>query len=147
MFIYLLRGDLPWQNIRIADKRIKYELIKKKKTEITLEELCKDIPSEFVTYMKKVRKLKFEQTPDYKGLRSLLKDLFYRNEFEYDYNYDWMIKQRKDKMRDSPQKPAPMRREAIMTVDESRAANYTSLPRFHESLSFGEAQDCESPGK
>ena len=74
-------------------------MIKTKKTEMSLEELCQDIPIEFVKYMKKVRALKFEERPDYDGLRLIFKDLFYRNGFEYDYNYDWMIKQRRDRLR------------------------------------------------
>ena len=42
--------------------------------------------------MERVRALKFEERPDYDGLRLIFKDLFYAHEFEYDYNYDWMIK-------------------------------------------------------
>ena len=64
-----------------------------------LEELCYNLPTEFITYMERVRALKFEERPDYDDLRLLFKDLFYRNGFEYDYNYDWMIKQRKDRLR------------------------------------------------
>lgn len=90
--IYFLRGDLPWQGVKVADKKAKYEMIKSKKTDMPLEELCYDLPKEFVIYMEKVRALKFEERPDYDDLRLLFKDLFYRNGFEYDYNYDWMIK-------------------------------------------------------
>lgn len=99
VMIYFLRGELPWQGVKVADKKAKYEMIKGKKTEMSLEELCQDLPAEFVTYMKKVRALKFEERPDYDDLRLLFKDLFYRNGFEYDYNYDWMIKQRRDRLR------------------------------------------------
>ena len=48
--------------------------------------------------MQKVREMSFEEKPDYKGLRNLFKDLLYSNELDYDYNYDWLIKQRSDKV-------------------------------------------------
>jgi len=37
------------------------------------------------------RNLKFEDKPDYAYLRSLLKDLFAKLGFEWDYEYDWTI--------------------------------------------------------
>ena len=49
--------------------------------------------------MERVRQIKFEERPDYDNLRLLFKDLFYRNGYEYDYNYDWMKKQRKDRLK------------------------------------------------
>ena len=64
-----------------------------------LEELCEKIPYEFVTYMQQVRDLAFDERPDYDALRQIFKDLFYRSGFEYDYNYDWMKKQRLDRLR------------------------------------------------
>lgn len=66
---------------------------------MTLEELCGEIPAEFVTYMQAVRNMGFEERPDYDVLRAIFKDLFYRECFEYDYNFDWMKKQRRDRLR------------------------------------------------
>ena len=33
--------------------------------------------------------LKFEEDPNYDHLRQLLKDVFLRNKYDYDYNFDW----------------------------------------------------------
>jgi len=99
VLIYFLRGNLPWQGVKVVDKKAKYEMIKSKKTEMSLEDLCEGLPSEFIIFMNRVRQLKFEERPDYDNLRQLFKDLFYRNGFEYDYNYDWMKKQRKDRLK------------------------------------------------
>lgn len=49
------------------------------------------IPQEFITFMDYCREIKFEEKPDYNYLRRILKDLFNRNGFEYDYVYDWNI--------------------------------------------------------
>jgi len=35
------------------------------------------------------RDLKFEEKPDYNHLRKVLKELFSRMGYEYDYVYDW----------------------------------------------------------
>jgi hypothetical protein len=45
-----------------------------------------------VTYFNYCRKLKFEEKPDYAYLRKLFKDLFFRMGYEYDYNYDWILR-------------------------------------------------------
>ena len=42
------------------------------KEKISLEECCKDIPSEFADYMNYVRSLMFAEEPDYGYLRGLL---------------------------------------------------------------------------
>lgn len=36
-----------------------------------------------------MKKLSFEEKPDYNYLRNMFKDLFRKSGFEYDYNYDW----------------------------------------------------------
>lgn len=50
------------------------------------------------------RKINFEERPDYDRMRSLFKELFYSQGFEYDYNFDWIIKQRADKLKMLKQK-------------------------------------------
>lgn len=51
VLIYFMRGNLPWQGVKIVDKKQKYEMIRKKKSDMSLEELCDQINPEFVTYM------------------------------------------------------------------------------------------------
>ena len=45
-----------------------------KKIQTSSELLCKGFPVEFVKYLEYCKHLKFEDEPDYKFLRSLLKD-------------------------------------------------------------------------
>ena len=52
------------------------------------------------------RDIKFEEKPDYNYLRRILKDLFNRNGYEYDYVYDWNIID-KDKKKKRMQSGAP----------------------------------------
>ena len=48
VFMYFLRGSLPWQGLKAATKRQKYERISEKKMSTPIEELCKSFPCEFV---------------------------------------------------------------------------------------------------
>ncbi|XP_064617960.1 casein kinase I-like isoform X2 [Liolophura sinensis] len=89
VFMYFLRGSLPWQGLKAATKRQKYERISEKKMSTPIEELCKGFPSEFATYLNFCRSLRFDDKPDYSYLRQLYRNLFHRQGFTYDYVFDW----------------------------------------------------------
>lgn len=44
VLMYFLRGSLPWQGLKAATKRQKYERISEKKMSTPIEELCKSFP-------------------------------------------------------------------------------------------------------
>jgi casein kinase 1/casein kinase 1 epsilon len=89
VFIYFLKGALPWQNMKAKDIKEKYGKIKEKKIFTKIEELCKGLPEEFSQYCAYCRKIKFVDKPDYAYLRNLFKNLFQTMNYEYDYAYDW----------------------------------------------------------
>ena len=60
VLLYFLKGSLPWQGLPGKNKNQKYENIKKKKLETSLEELCNGQPREFKLFMEYCRSLKFE---------------------------------------------------------------------------------------
>lgn len=92
VLIYFAKGKLPWQNIKASTKEEKYKLIADVKLNTTADVLCKDLPTEFATYMNHVRNLGFEETPNYKSLRKLFRMLFLESGFDYDYHYGWIRK-------------------------------------------------------
>lgn len=47
---------------------------------------------EMATYLRYVRRLDFFEKPDYDYLRKLFTDLFDRNGYVFDYDYDWVGK-------------------------------------------------------
>ena len=47
VFMYFLRGSLPWQGLKAATKRQKYERISEKKMSTPIEELCKTFPCKY----------------------------------------------------------------------------------------------------
>jgi casein kinase 1 len=89
VFMYFLRGSLPWQGIRANTKKQKYQKIMEKKMATPIDLLCKGFPDEFRIYFEYCRALRFADKPDYSYLRRLFKDLALRNEIEYDGNFDW----------------------------------------------------------
>jgi len=89
--MYFNRGQLPWQGLKANGKKEKYEKIMEKKMSTPPELLCKGFPAEFVTYLNYCRSLRFEERPDYAYLRRLLKDLFFREGFQYDFVFDWTV--------------------------------------------------------
>ncbi|KAG9301455.1 hypothetical protein G9A89_018127 [Geosiphon pyriformis] len=91
VFMYFLRGGLPWQGLKAANNKQKYEKIGEKKQSTQIKELCEGFPEEFGIYLNYVRQLGFEENPDYDFLRELFtKVLKISNEVE-DGVYDWML--------------------------------------------------------
>ncbi|GHJ85385.1 hypothetical protein NliqN6_1787 [Naganishia liquefaciens] len=91
VFFYFLRGGLPWQGLKAATNKQKYEKIGEKKQTTPIPELCENYPQEFAIYLNYVRKLGFEEQPDYDFMRDLFtKALEGTGEVE-DGVYDWML--------------------------------------------------------
>jgi len=89
VLIYLLKGSLPWQGLRATNKREKYEYISEKKICTSVDILCKGLPIEFGIYLNYCRSLRFEDKPDYYYIRRLFRELFFRQGYKYDFNWDW----------------------------------------------------------
>ncbi|KAI0043246.1 kinase-like protein [Auriscalpium vulgare] len=91
VFMYFLRGGLPWQGLRAATNKQKYEKIGEKKQSTPIPELCEGFPEEFAIYMNYVRKLGFEENPDYDFLRELFSKVLKTAGETEDGVYDWML--------------------------------------------------------
>ncbi|KAL9612153.1 MAG: hypothetical protein Q9167_003232 [Letrouitia subvulpina] len=91
MFLYFLQGSLPWQGLKTRDQAEKDELILERKKTISTEDLCRNLPKEFITYFNYIRSLKFDEIPSYSYLRKIFRNLFVREGFDYDYVFDWTI--------------------------------------------------------
>jgi len=102
ILMYFLRGNLPWQGIDAKCREEKYRKIMEKKMVTTTEEICNGFPMEFLNYLNYCKALKFEDRPDYSYLKRMLKDLFVKQGFEYDYVFDWELLNYSASMRKEP---------------------------------------------
>uniref|UniRef100_G3U9D1 non-specific serine/threonine protein kinase n=1 Tax=Loxodonta africana TaxID=9785 RepID=G3U9D1_LOXAF len=93
MFMYFLRGSLPWQGLKADTLKERYQKIGDTKRATPIEVLCENFPEEMATYLRYVRRLDFFEKPDYDYLRKLFTDLFDRKGYLFDYEYDWIGKQ------------------------------------------------------
>ncbi|EEF48211.1 casein kinase, putative [Ricinus communis] len=84
-------GSLPWQGLKAATKKQKYDKICEKKLSTPIEVLCKSHPVEFASYLHYCHSLTFDQRPDYGFLKRLFRDLFAREGYEFDYVFDWTL--------------------------------------------------------
>ena len=65
MCIFLVKGSLPWQSIKIKDKKLKHKELNLQKESIQLGLLCSGLPSVFEEYLAVTRKLSFDDDAPY----------------------------------------------------------------------------------
>lgn len=75
VLIYLIKGELPWQNIVIENKSEKIVEVGKLKKTTKIRDICNDLPENMYKYLKYCYKLKFEEKPNYEKCRLLLENL------------------------------------------------------------------------
>lgn len=138
VLLYFLRGSLPWQGLKAATKKQKYDKICEKKLSTPIEALCKSHPVEFASYFHYCHSLTFDQRPDYGFLKRLFRDLFAREGYDFDYIFDWTILKYQQAQRTKPQPqlqprfspvPGGMSSRAIpMDVEKHQGTNDASYP-------------------
>jgi casein kinase 1 len=89
MFLYFLRGVLPWSGLDAKTQEEKYRLICHKKENTPLDDLCKGFPDGFKEYLAYTRALNFTQRPDYTKLHEMISGV--RSERTEDHDYQWFV--------------------------------------------------------
>ncbi|EFC37445.1 casein kinase [Naegleria gruberi] len=97
VLLYFLKGTLPWQGLTGNTKEDHYNNIYQKKKNIKIVNLCRGFPVEFATYLNYTRALKFCQEPDYTYIRNLFLNLFIREKYSLDYEWDWVVLEKKQR--------------------------------------------------
>ena len=97
IFIYFLKGKLPWQKIKAKDKEEKFKKILEKKLEISSNELCSGIPKEFEIFLDYAKNLKYDEKPEYNMLQDLLYKIMKNENYKNDYIFDWTLMDEQNK--------------------------------------------------
>jgi serine/threonine protein kinase len=89
IFIYFLRGSLPWQDVKHGSQQPKQRTPTDIKKNIPVGVLCEGCPPEIGRFLEYARALRFEEKPDYAYLRKLFHDLFIRQGYGDNNEFDW----------------------------------------------------------
>ena len=65
VIMYFIRGNLPWQGLKLKSNEDRYQKILEKKKEISTEELCAEYPKVFYEFVKYSKGLKYSEEPKY----------------------------------------------------------------------------------
>ena len=136
VFMYFLRGGLPWQGLKAATNKQKYEKIGEKKQTTLINQLCEGFPDQFSKYLSYVRNLGFEDTPDYDYLRGLFTEALKEAGEMEDGEYDWMKVKQDSSHRGWDKHPAQMHNPyakpgpSQVEMHASRAPNSHGQPRL-----------------
>lgn len=88
--VYMAKGCLPWQGLRAKKKDDRYKIILEKKKKISSEELCQDLPRQFKEFTNIIKKLQYEEDPNYSYYKRLFKSVLEEIHCEYDKYCDWL---------------------------------------------------------
>jgi len=91
VFLYFLRGSLPWQGFAVESKKEKYDMIKDYKIATQPEQLGSGFPVEFSKFLAYTRALRFDERPDYAYIKKLFRDRMVADKFRLDYVFDWVV--------------------------------------------------------
>ena len=86
ILIYLIKGCLPWENIKKNKKEKIKDIIKIKK--LYKDKLVEGLPEEIKLFFNYINNLKFEEEPDYLYLKNLLKIIINTENSEKNYYFD-----------------------------------------------------------
>ncbi|KAJ6623133.1 kinase-like protein [Mycena sp. CBHHK59/15] len=125
VLMYFLRGALPWQGLKAATKKQKYDRIMEKKMTTPTDLLCRGFPNEFGIFLNYTRALRFDDKPDYSYLRKLFRDLFVREGYQYDYVFDWSVQRgaQDDGSAATSKAAAGGRRKVVQDEEDHRASD------------------------
>jgi len=87
MFLYFLRGALPWSGLDAKTQEEKYRKIMEKKETTDLGDLCANHPKQFKEYLAYARNLGFQDRPDYNMCYGLMQKV--REPDWKDHSYQW----------------------------------------------------------
>ena len=92
LLLYLMKGNLPWDNVYGINENEEILLIYKIKKYMKPELLFMNLPKETAEFFHYCKKLEYEQKPDYNFLRNLLLTILNYSEEKNDLHFSWINK-------------------------------------------------------
>lgn len=82
--VFLYKGQLPWRGDESERQ------ILRKKREISASELCSSMPSQMLDFYIRIRRLEFNERPDYTRLRSLMRSVLSAQRIRDEQSFQWL---------------------------------------------------------
>lgn len=91
ILIYMIKGKLPWQGLVVFDDETRMRKIAELKCSISPEKLTEGLSQKLAAFFKYVKKLKFNEAPDYAYLMRLLNEAAEEKEIKLDEHcFEWV---------------------------------------------------------
>ena len=90
MMIYFILKKLPWQGVKAQTYAKRYKKICEIKEEFNIDNYGKTIPKEMIIIFKYVRKLKFDEKPNYNKIRTLFKSFLEQVGYNKNDTFSWI---------------------------------------------------------
>lgn len=95
IFVYMLRGRLPWSGLQIKDRDEKEKAIGEMKEKLSTGQICARCPRQFEDFLLYARKMEYTEIPQYEMCRMLMASVL--EEMgpvlgKHDFEYDWVSK-------------------------------------------------------
>ena len=102
LILYFIKGSLPWQGLKIDDKELRFKKITEIKKSSKLEDLCEGMPKEIFEFCQYIKKLEFEQNPDYEYMKNCFYNILKKNGMENDNIFSWLQENEKNLILNMP---------------------------------------------
>ena len=90
MIIFFLMKKLPWQGVKAQTQAKRYKKIRESKEDFNIDEHKDLIPSEFIKIFKYVKRLKFDEEPNYNMIRNVFKQILKENNYKENETFSWI---------------------------------------------------------
>ena len=108
-------------------KRKNIKKLWKKKIEINSYDLCRGFPKEFGDFLEICKKLEYEEQPDYEKLRNLLNNIMKRENYIYDYIYDWTTLEEKECRKNNRSKTEPTIEDTLSNNEKEKKIEHNKI--------------------
>ena len=148
VLMYFLRGDLPWQNIKIKGKKDKYAKICNKKKEISSQELGKNFPEEFAEILDYFKNLGYTENPNYEMCYKKMEIVLEKQKLKFDFIYDWTtnnnIKERKRNSSIEIKRMVKRKNKKNLSVNQGKHSDYEAKIKVKDIDDDGTESDVSN---
>ena len=99
---------------------------------ISSKELCDGLPIEFEEFLDYVKKLDYDEKPNYEKLRKFFDSIMKREQYKYDYIYDWTtLEEQENRKNIIRNRTDPTNGDTLTYPENEKKINYNDFNNFN----------------